>query len=444
MIKIVLVSLVLWGLSGQLYAQDTLTVNFEEAVALAIKKNAAHNINVNNQLINKVNRQQAFYANFPTLGINIHSQRVRGQQSQQVDDEIIVDNFTNYGNSASLYVNLPVFNMFRRVNTYKAEKLREEAGALDLARSEQEVIFQVANQYLQVLLGRELLRIAEENLENQKELLRQIEGYVEVGIRTLSDAYNQQSEVARLEAVNYDAQIQLLNDVFRLAEIMHLEEGWVPDVMSIGSELLPNSFKKIKLEELLARAAGERPEIQRDEQLIKAYSKEVKASKAGFMPSINAFYGYNSFSTSIVERSFNQQFFEVNPSGVIGVSLNIPIFSNFEHKANLARSNVALLNQQITRDASKRKVYHEVRLAHANYLAAERKLETTTVQLKAAEEAIKVISERFRLGISNFVDLAQANQQLVQAQSDLAQARYTRYFQNIMLMYAVGDLDISF
>lgn len=443
MIKIVL-AVVLWGFSVHLYAQDTLTVNFEKAVELAIKRNAGHNINVNNQHINKVNRQEAFYAHFPNIGASFVSQRVTGQQPQQVDDRFIVANFTNYVNSASLNVNVPVFNMFRRVNTYKAEKLREEAGALDLVRSEQEVIFQVANEYLQVLLSRELLHIAEENLENQKELLRQIEGYVEEGIRTLSDAYNQQSEVARLEAVSNDAQIQLLNDVLRLAETMQLEEGWVPDVIPLESELLPDTFERIELEELLARAARERPEIQRDELLVDAFSKEVKASKAGFLPTINAFYGYNSFSTSIVERSFNQQFFEINPRGVIGLSLNIPIFSNFENKSNLARSKVSLFNQQISRDASKRKVYHEIRLAHANYLAAKRKLETTTIQLKAAEEAIKVISERFRLGISNFVDLAQANQQLVQAQSDLAQARYTRYFQNIMLMYAVGDLNLSF
>src|SRR5690606_17704008 len=140
---------------------------------------------------------------------------------------------------------------------------------------------------------------------------------------------------------------------------------------------------KMGLETLLERAGGERPEIERDRLLINAYSKEVKASKAGFLPSLNASYGYHSFSTSVVERSFNQQFFEVNPSGVIGLSLNIPIFSNFEHRANVARSEVALLNQQISRDASKRKIYHEVRLAHANYLAAEKKLETTAVQLKA-------------------------------------------------------------
>src|SRR5690606_17479479 len=136
MIKTALSYIILWSLCGQIKAQDTLRVNFEEAVALAINRNAAHNIKVNNQEINIVNRKQDFYSLFPTLGINLNSRRVRGQQQQQVDDEIIVDNFTNYSNSASFSVGVPVFNMFRRVNTYKAQKLKEEAGVLDLLRSE--------------------------------------------------------------------------------------------------------------------------------------------------------------------------------------------------------------------------------------------------------------------------------------------------------------------
>lgn len=423
-------------------AQDTLAVSFEEAVALALKNNTDHAINVNNQRINKANRQQAFFNNFPNAGINLNSQRVTGQQTQQVDDGFVVANFTNYVNSAGLGINVPVFNMFRRINTYKAERFRESAGTFDLVRSEQVVMFQVANQYLQVLLSQELLEISEENLINQKELLRQIEGYVEAGLRTLSDAYNQQSEVARLEAVTYDAEIQLMNDVFLLAETMQMDQGWVPEVEPINMEVKPLGYDELGLEELLEIAYEERPEVERDQLLSQAFAKDIKALKAGFLPRISAFYNYSSFSTSIVERSFNQQFFEFNPNGVIGIGLEIPLFSNFQNKANLTRGKVSLENQIISQDAMERKIYQEVRLAHANYQASIKKLETTAVQVKAAEEAEKVISERFRLGLNNFVDLAQANRQLVQAQSDYAQAIYTRYFQNIMLMFALGNLEV--
>src|SRR5690606_13226903 len=265
MIKSILIMVCMGVLSFPLYAQDTLAISFMEAVSQALKGNAEHNININNQRLKEAIKKQAFYANFPNVGINLNAQRVTGQQTQQVDDGFVVDNFTNYHNSAGFNVNVPVFNMFRRINTYKAEKLRESAGSFDLVRSEQNVVYEVSNHYLQVLLSQELLRIADENLENQKELLRQIEGYVEAGIRTLSDAYNQQSEVARLEAVSYDAYIQLMNDVLLLAEILQLEQGTVPSVEPVESELMGEEWGYMELTELLALAYLVRPEIKRDE-----------------------------------------------------------------------------------------------------------------------------------------------------------------------------------
>src|SRR5690554_821872 len=96
MIKYVLLAVCIVVFSFHLNAQDTLAINFEEAVAQAIKGNADHNINVNNQHLNKAIKQQAFYANFPNVGINLNSVRVTGQQTQQVDDGFVVDNFTNY------------------------------------------------------------------------------------------------------------------------------------------------------------------------------------------------------------------------------------------------------------------------------------------------------------------------------------------------------------
>ncbi|WP_215223992.1 TolC family protein [Echinicola shivajiensis] len=428
-------------LGNTLKAQDTLQLNFGEAVKLALENNAQYNTKLNNQETQEVIRKQAFYNNFPTVGVGLNSRRVTGQQTQQVDDGFVVDNFTNYSNSASVDASMPIFNMFRRINTYKAEKFREEAGVMDLVRSEQEVVFQVANQYLQVLLSQELLKIAEENLENQQELLRQIEGYVEVGLSTLSDQYNQQSEVARLEAVTYDAEIQLMNDVLVLAETLQLKEGEVPSIQPIKESLSKVSYGDRRLDQLVDMAMSQHPGIKREELLHSAFGREAKAAKAGFYPSLNAYYGYSSFSTSIVDRTFKDQFFEFNPSSVIGISLNIPIFSNLNNKASYTRGKMALKNQQIAQEAFRKKVYQQVRLAHANYQAALKKTETTKVQLKAAEEAATVIGERYRLGLNNFVDLATANRQLVQAQSDMAQAKYTQYFQDILLMYAVGILE---
>ncbi|WP_439488206.1 TolC family protein [Algoriphagus sp.] len=126
----------------------------------------------------------------------------------------------------------------------------------------------------------------------------------------------------------------------------------------------------------------------------------------------------------------------------MGLSLAIPIFNNFQNKLEVSRNRVAYKNQILQKESIDRKIYQDVKLAYMNYMAAVKKESNTAVQVMAAEEAQNAISERFRLGISNFVDLATANQQLVSAQADQAQAIYTRFFQDVLMQHALGTLEV--
>jgi outer membrane protein len=64
----------------------------------------------------------------------------------------------------------------------------------------------------------------------------------------------------------------------------------------------------------------------------------------------------------------------------------------------------------------------------------------TVAQLEAANTAFLLESERYNLGVTNFVDYTNANRALVQAQTDKAQAEYRLVFQKILVDYAVGTL----
>ncbi len=162
-----------------------------------------------------------------------------------------------------------------------------------------------------------------------------------------------------------------------------------------------------------------------------------------YYPRLNAFYNYNTFYTTLDNRKLREQLLEVYPQNTLGLTLVIPIFNNFNSRLDVSRSKVAYQNQILRKESIDRKIYQEVKLANQNYLAAIQKEKNTNVQVLAANEARNAIQERFRLGVSNFVDLSTANQQLVNAQADQAQAIYTLFFQEILMKYALGTLEIS-
>lgn len=427
---------------GEVVAQDTIPVSFREAVKIGLAQNIDYAKLQNQQGVLRTERLNAQLSHLPRINLFSDTYRQIGQQFQQVEGELIVTNQVNNIISGGLNANMPVFNGFRRIHTTHATKRFEEAGENGLKYARQQVMFDIAQQYLQVLLDEELYKIALENLENQKRQLEQIEGFVEAGLRTLADLYNQQSEVARLETVALDARIQWETDLWRLAEILQLDPNTLPLPERVSLEDNKDSeLLALPLEELYHTAIAQRSDFKQ-QQLMEIGSKRMlAATRALYLPQLNAFFRHNTFFTSLDERTFNDQFFTIYPQRTFGFSLNIPIFTNFENRVMVSRSKVEYHNQQLDKSALERRISQEVKLAYENFKAAIKREEATKLQLSAAEEAQAAISERFRLGISNFVDLAQANQQLVTAQSDYAQAQYTLYFQDIILRFTLGILE---
>jgi outer membrane protein len=430
-------------LAGTLQAQDTIPMDFQMAVDLALTKNLEYRIQENNLAILQKERQVALLSHLPNVGISSNFSRQSGQQFQQIEGEIVVTNVTNEIVSGNLNVNMPLFNSGRRILDTQSAKLALEAGEKGLNRAKQQVIFDVSRRYLQVLLDQELYRIASENLENQKQQLLQIEGFVDAGLRTVSDLYNQQSEVARLESVKVDAGVQLENDLWLLTEYLQLAPGVVPKIEPVEPIRESSSFAGMNVAELYEMAKSSRADLGQQSLLATSYKKDMQAVKAMYYPRLNAFYNYNTFFTSLDERTLREQFLKIYPQNTLGIGLAIPIFTNFQTRLDVTRSRAAYENQLLQKEATERKVYQEVKLSYQNYLAALRKEENSQVQVLAAEEAAKAVSERFRLGLSSFVDMSTANQTLVRAQADQAQAVYTLYFQEVLMKFALGTLEIE-
>jgi outer membrane protein len=429
--------------TGTLRAQDTIPMNFQQAVDLALNKNLEYRIRENNMDILHKEKQVALLSHLPNVGISSGVSRQSGQQFQQVEGEIVVTNVTNEIVSGNLNVNLPIFNSGRRILDTQSARLALEAGEKGLNRAKQQVIFDVSRRYLQVLLDQELLRIATQNLDDQKQQLLQIEGFVDAGLRTMSDLYNQQSEVARLESVKVDAEIQLENDLWLLTEYLQLGPGIVPKIEGVEPTRDTSSFTGMDMVELYEVAKANRQDLGQQSLLATSYKKDMQAMKAMYYPRLNAFYNYNTFFTSLDERSLREQFLKIYPQNTLGVNLAIPIFSNFQSRLDVARSRATYENQLLQKESTERKVYQEVKLSYQNYLAALRKEKNTQVQVLAAEEAFKVVNERFRLGLSSFVDVSTANQTMVRAQADQAQAVFTLYFQEVLMNFALGTLDVE-
>ena len=113
-----------------------------------------------------------------------------------------------------------LFNGFNGINSYIQSDLRVDAQNHFIKRTQQDVIRDVAAQYLQCLLDTELLKIEERNLETQTNSLFQITEQVNAGSRAEVDKFTQEAQVKNAEVRVLRARFTLRNDLTTLAQTL--------------------------------------------------------------------------------------------------------------------------------------------------------------------------------------------------------------------------------
>ena len=433
--------LALWLLLGAnaLQAQDRdSTLTYEEAVKIALRENIQIQQQRNILNTTEAERNQAYAQFLPSIDASANGQRLTGRVR---DDNTfrVVDDVTSDFLTVGLNASLTLFNGFSNINQLRQSRALTQAQFRQINATKQLVVFNVSQQYLQLLLNQELLKIAQANLKQQEELLASVKVFVEAGTQNIADQYNQEAETKRVALTKVEAENQLAISKAQLIRTLQIDpfREWTfaePDVELI--ELLNDN---VDLEIVYNEAITHRPDLQQQQQLIEANQFGVKVAQADFYPSIEVgyFYGsrYSSNDSLSLERSISD-----NITYGPFVSLYVPLFRNLRTRTQVQRSKQVLNNAELTLEDLQRNVLEQLQTAIAEYRAARERLIAAEAQVKAAGKALEAEKERFRLGVGNILDINLVNARYVEAQANLVQANYTLIFQNTAMDYYTGKL----
>jgi outer membrane protein len=441
--------------STLLAAQDsvTTTLTFKEAIKIGLENNVVLNTQ-KNQLYSTQARRQQGYANYlPNINGQAVAQRTDGLQIDPTTGQGA--NLTSDQLFAQVSAGYILFNGFNRHHTLKQNNNLFFAQDALVKRSKQDMVFTVTSQYLTVLLDQELLRIAEENLNAQKVILDQIKGFVEVGSRAATDEYTQNALVQNFQVTYLRARITLENDKALLAQTLQLDPSISFKVeQPVWNENNISYFQNLSLDSLFNIALKNRQDLKQQEFLVEAAQQTMRANTSGYYPTLSAFANYGStyYASNLWEilndpnrkpESFNEQFKRLNPSLSYGLNLTIPIFDRLQTRANRITGKVNYNNAMLTRDNTLKSIKIDVQRSFKNYQTAIESYQASLVQYDAALLALQTQQESYNLGISAQVAVAQANQVFVLAASSKAQAEVTLVFQQMLLEYALGTLEVE-
>ena len=347
----------------------------------------------------------------------------------------------------STSASLQVFSGFREWATLKQARLRVTGTGLDHERQRQLVVFQVMDQYLSLIQAQSQLTIQEENLDAQLQLLAQIQEFVNAGARPVSDLFQQQATAANAELSLLDAQRSIESVENRLIQTLQLDpfggyEFMVPDLTEL--ELIPEDYD---VEALVRTAFERRMDLRAQEAEIDISAQGIRMARGGWMPriSLSASAGTNyssvqGFAGGGQTVPFSTQL-ENNRSESVGINFSIPILDNFATRTAMQNARVSYSNAQLGLENLRQTIRLNVRQAYLDYLRDEKYLDVTEKQLAAAEQALEAANERYNVGSSTLVELAQAQSNFVAAASNRVVAINSFFFRKLLIDYYIGVLD---
>ena len=408
----------------------------QECVSHALE----HNISVQqseNSLLTNDQDIIAAKGNFlPALGAN-GSQRLNLGNVEVFDGNFVDRTF--HSSSLGVNVSQTIFNGFRNTNIYKQSLINKEANEEEFNRIKDNVALNVVNAYLNVLLNKENLIIAQAQYNFSTEQLGIVQSLVDAGTQPEANVFDAEATLANDEQSLTVAQNSYTLALLSLSQVLQVPfDGFDVEIIDLDtpSELLMYN----DVQPILNYAFLNRSEIKVAEKNIESAELGKEISKSGFYPSLSFSYGLNTganFSNLSQDNSFFQQIND-NKGHSFSLSLNIPIFSRFQNKTNLAKSTIQVENRKLALEQAKLDLESNIQRAFTDAKAALKTFSSAQKSVAARQLSFNNAQERYNIGALNAIDLEQNRTQLVNAQSSLVRAKYDFVFKTKVLDFYLG------
>ena len=299
----------------------------------------------------------------------------------------------------------------------------------------------VVNYYLNIVLNRELLMIAEGNLAVTEQQLDRSEKLFEFGRIARADLVQAEANVAQEKKNVADAKIGVERALFNLSVLLQLPDYREFDIETIA---LPDDINMglYDLNQVLQTAYAEQPAVKKAEIDLETAGKEIEIAKTGFKPTVTGSYNLGTsyadyFNKGLVTDAWLSQWYE-NITNVFGVQVNIPIFEKFNNKLNVQKAQISESLAQNTLEQQKQTIRENVQEAYFNANSSFIAYEAAKESVRSSEISADFAQRSFDAGVLNIYDLNTARNNYVVAQSQMVQAKYNFIFRMKVLDFYAG------
>ena len=343
---------------------------------------------------------------------------------QKLNNPDAINNF-----SATISVTYPLYNHGQTRVGIEQATLGENEATMRLKRIRQQVIAQVTTSYLDVLLAMEYLKVVEEALKTAQAHYNMIKARYHSGLVVKSDLLRAQVRVAELQRQRVQALANI--KVARAALKAAMGEKALAS-FTLTTPLLPGRQMNQGLEQWISRALQLRPDLEAMRIRREIAKKEVKKAKLAYFPGIYLSGNYEINSEELDETASNY---------TLGALIKFDLFDGYQKRSRVAEALANLRRVRFTIEQMKLGIEVEVRQAYFMARSTWKQIAVAKGAIAQAEEALRIVKNRYENGLFTVVQLLGAEASLQQSKTEYFKAIHDYRVALTQLGLATGTID---
>ena len=420
----------------ELFAQKILTV--EEAIAIVLKNNYDIELLRNDSASYALDKSYAKAAFMPRINSTTGLVFNNNDQLQKFTDGTKRErNGIRSNNLAgSVQLNWTIFNGHKMVTT--RVKLNEFVKLGDLAIKNQMItsIASLLVNYYNIVHQKQQLKAVEEQMSINEERVKLSEKKLSVGLGAKPELLQAKVDLNAQRAARLKQQTLIAQLKEQLNLIMNIPS-------TVGYEVYDSIVinNRILLQDLISGLENTSPSLLITKKNIDISQLILKERKADLYPivALNSNYNYSKTDNQAVVNPFTPLYSRNNGFNY-GLGITIPILNGLNAKRLIQQSQLDIAFLKLSYQSQQATLNTAITKAYKEYTMQQQALLLEEDNILLAKENVFISLERYRLGVSTYLELRETQKSLADAYTRLLAARYNTKLAEIELMRLNGNL----
>lgn len=339
-----------------------------------------------------------------------------------------------YNGSYSVSGNWTVWDGKRNTNTVKLNKLAKEQAELDSATTANTIQEQIAQLFVQILYSAEAIDVHKHSAETSKLNEERGKTMLEVGKMSKADLAQLTAQRAQDEYNIVEAESNLRNFKRQLKQLLQITDTCEFEIaVPVTTDEMALSAIPV-MNDVYQAALATRPEIKNAQLGMQQSDLNIAIAKAAKLPTVGLSAGVSTNTTSMSDNSWGAQL-KSNMNLGAGFNVSVPIFDNRQARTAVNKAVLQKQNFQLQLRDQQTTLFSTIENYWLQAVTNQEKFKAAKLSTRSAETSYELLSEQFRLGLKNIIELMNGKSNLLNARQNELQSKYMTILNLCMLKF---------